>query len=325
MSSNKDKYKRLCDIKSDIPLFNQAWWMDAVCDPYKKMWDVILIENNNQIIAALPYHYIIKLGMKMVLPPVYTQFNGPWIDYPANQTAKQRLSFEKKVMNQIIEKLSEAKIKVFQQCFQYKITNWHPFYWKGFNQTTRYTYLLRDISETQRIFNNFSVSKKKYILKSQTSLQLDLTLNTKEYYSFHEYTLKLRNDKIRYSESLLKSIFEVALSRNQGKIFAIKDSSDNLLAAACIVWDKQSSYLLTSAVDIKFSVSGASSLMIWEAIKFLSNYTKNFDFAGSMIENVAKRNEEFGAEQIPYFEISKYNFSFTCLLFLKNTLKYLGK
>ncbi len=321
MNNNKDKYKKLCDIRSDIPLFIQAWWMDAVCTPENKKWDVILIEKNNQIIAALPYLYIIKLGVKMALQPINTQFNGPWIDYPANQTTKQRLSFEKVVMNQIIEKLKEAKIQVFQQCFQYKITNWQPFYWKGFNQTTRYTYQLKDISNTQNVFNNFHESKQKHIRKAQANLQLDLELNAKEFYDFHDYTLKLTNNKIHYSESVFISSFETAKLRNQVQIFAIRDTDNNLHAAACILWDKQSAYYIISAIDPNFKTSGASTLMIWEAIKYLSDKTIVFDFGGSMIENVAKSFENFGAEQIPYFEISKYNFLFSAYLFFKNRIE----
>jgi hypothetical protein len=51
--------------------------------------------------------------------------------------------------------------------------------------------------------------------------------------------------------------------------------------------------------------------MVWEAILFLADKTKDFDFEGSMIEGVAKAFEEFGAEQKAYFNISKFNYIFS--------------
>ena len=51
--------------------------------------------------------------------------------------------------------------------------------------------------------------------------------------------------------------------------------------------------------------SGAMSLCMWEAIKFASTKTKKFDFEGSMIESVERYFRAFGAEQKPYFHITK--------------------
>ena len=35
------------------------------------------------------------------------------------------------------------------QNFHYGITDWLPFYWEGYRQTTRYTYMLKDIRNTK--------------------------------------------------------------------------------------------------------------------------------------------------------------------------------
>lgn len=41
-------------------------------------------------------------------------------------------------MNYFIDNL--PKFDYFNMNFHYSITNWLPFYWRGFKQTTRYTY-----------------------------------------------------------------------------------------------------------------------------------------------------------------------------------------
>lgn len=321
MEYNKNRYRALCDTVCDIPLFLQAWWMDAVCNPDKKQWDVFVVENNNEIIAALPYHYFVKLGMKMVFQPTHTQYNGIWIKYQSNLTTHQRLKFEKKVMTQIINQIEQANIRVFHQNFYHQITNWQPFYWKGFKQTTRYTYIIKNIVDSERVFQNFYSFKQKHIKKAQAHLVVDLNITPSEFYSFHASTLQAYNKTLFYSEKLFRSIHQCAQQRQQGQIIGIRDGNNQLHSAAYIVWDKHSAYYLISAIDSQYKTSGASSLMVWEAIRYLADKTENFDFEGSMIENVAQSFEEFGAEQTPYFEISKSNLLFSTLVELLKKIK----
>jgi len=62
--------------ENSIPLFCQDWWMDAVC---LDEWDVLLVEEKGQIVAALPYHLRKKLGFRCIVQPQLTQYNGIWI------------------------------------------------------------------------------------------------------------------------------------------------------------------------------------------------------------------------------------------------------
>ena len=44
--------------------------------------------------------------------------------------------------------------------FHYSITNWLPFYWQGFNQTSYYTYLLEELSDLEKIWTEFTQDNK---------------------------------------------------------------------------------------------------------------------------------------------------------------------
>ena len=76
------RYRKLCNENKTIPLFMQAWWMDVVC--FKEKWDVILYEKKNRIVAVWVYHYVTKLGFKIIIQPQLTQTNGIWIDRTIN-------------------------------------------------------------------------------------------------------------------------------------------------------------------------------------------------------------------------------------------------
>ncbi len=118
MLSNKERYRLLCEERDDIPLFMQAWWMDAACG--EKKWDVFLYEENGEkIIASFVYHFVEKLGFKLILNPQLTQVSGLWIDYPQNQKLHKRYSFEKKIIDNFIAHLESLKVDFYSQNFHY--------------------------------------------------------------------------------------------------------------------------------------------------------------------------------------------------------------
>lgn len=45
---NKSKYRNLCAVEKNIPIFSQDWWLDAVCG--EENWDVIIIEKGGIIL-----------------------------------------------------------------------------------------------------------------------------------------------------------------------------------------------------------------------------------------------------------------------------------
>lgn len=160
---NKDIYRELCLKEKSIPIFLKDWWLDAVMADGE--WDVIIEKKGDNIRAALPFYYKKKYGFKFITQPILTQKTGIWINYPDNQGHSRKLSYEKEIMNEIIKELDGIKIDSYKQHFDYNITNWLPFYWNGYKQTTRYTYIIKDISNVDDVYNQFHSSKKK-ILKN---------------------------------------------------------------------------------------------------------------------------------------------------------------
>jgi len=63
--------------------------------------------------------------------------------------------------------------------------------------------------------------------------------------------------------------------------------------------------------------SGAHSLILWEAIRYVADYAETFDFEGSMLPGVERFFREFGAIQTPYFTISKGKLSLLDRVFIK--------
>ena len=311
MQHNKELYRKLCEEKN-IPLFLQAWWFDAICAPVGKEWNVLLHEElksddnlKGEIVGAMPYCITKKFGFKFIVQPRGAQYNGVWIDYPEEMKLHKRYSFEKQVIDNLIDQLEKLNISVFSQNFHHSFINWLPFYWRGFQQTTRYTYLIKNLSNLDKVFNDFSSAKRRHIKKENDELMVDFSLSGTEFYNFHKQCLQQKNTKIEYSLELLLSVYNESVKRDQGKIIALKDKDGHIHSALFVVWDKNSAYAYAYSINSQFKNNGTSTKMFWEAIKFVSDKTQMFDFEGSMMDGVAQSYQQFGTEQVPYFCISK--------------------
>ena len=304
METNKEKYIRFCEENDFVPIFSQPWWMDAVCvDGY---WDVLLYEKNGEILGALPYYVKKRFGLSYITQPKLTQNNGVVIKYPKNQKYEKKLAYEKEVMTALIDQLEQLPITYYQQNFNYRYTNWLPFYWKGYRQTTHYTYQRIDLSILEDSIDRFNETKRKEIKRAlKLNLQLGFDLSAEEFYRHHKESLKERGRKISYSFQLFQRIVNAAYEHNSGRIFYLYDKNNSILCTRLIIWDKYIAYSLMSSTYQKTKTSGASSLLFYECMKYVSTFLKIFDFEGSMNENIENSYRKFGTIQIPYFSIHK--------------------
>lgn len=299
----KSLYRDLCKEEKSIPIFSRDWWMDAVCG--EDNWDVIVVEKGGRIVAALPYYFLKNKEGISVIQPKLTQKNGVWIKYPKNQKLTSKYQYEKKILREIIEKLEGLNIFTYNQSYDYSFTNWLPFYWKGFKQYTRYTYVIDDLKDLNLVFENIDSKTKSQIRKSSTIVQVEEDLDIEEFYKLNEMTFKRQDMDMPYSLDFVKALDSACEKNNCRKIFYAKDEQGRKHAAVYIVWDENSAYYLMGGADPELRNSDATSLLIWEAIKFSSNITEKFDFEGSMVENIEKSFSSFGAKQYQYFNISK--------------------
>lgn len=310
--TDKEQYRELCKEEKSIPLFCQDWWMDAVC---LNQWDVLLVKEKDVIVGALPYHIRTKFGFRCILQPQLTQYNGIWIQRQAGTTECAQLSFEKRIFNELINQLEALRLSFYQQCFHLSITNWLPFYWRGYQQTTRYTYVITSIGSAEKVFSRFSPAKQRQIRKSESQLLLSLEMTPNEFYSHHKQSLKEKGEEISYSFELFLRLYKTSVEKGSGQIFAIKDKEGHIHSCLFCTWNQASAYALLYSIAPQYASSGASTLVIWEAIKFLIGKTRSFDFEGSMIEGIENSYRQFGTLQKPYFKIEKFYSKVFKLLF----------
>jgi hypothetical protein len=300
--ANKKAYSQHCQSEKTIPIFSKDWWLDAVCG--EKAWEVILVKRGDEVVASMPYYTRKYCGLRFITMPKLTQTMGPWIKLSGLKYAK-RLSVQKDLMFELIEKL--PPFHNFAQNFSHSITNWLPFFWNGFEQTTLYTYVLEDLNSEDKLWDGLLPKIRTDIRKAENRFQLQIRtdLGIDRLLEIIEVTFKRQGKPLPYSKDFVKRLDAVCEKHNAREIFFAVDKEDRVHAVAYIVWDSNSAYYLMGGADPALRNSGASSLCLWEAIKFASTVTNSFDFEGSMVESVERFFRGFGAVQKPYFHITK--------------------
>lgn len=302
--TNKERYIQLCEKEDTICVYDQPWWLDAVCG--EDNWDVLLYEKNGTVLGTLAYYVKNRMGIKYITQPPFTQHNGIWIKYADNQTGSKKISYEKEVFTNLIEQIENLSISYYLQAFSPTITNWLPFYWKGYKQTTCYTYRIPDIHDSEMLFGNFQHNKRKNINKAhKAGYTIKYDLSAKDFYEHHKKSLMKQGTTIHYSFDLFEKIYNAAYSKGCGRTIYVEDANGQLLCALFNIWDKRWGYDLISAIDPDTRNSGAPDLMVYHMINLLSEKVKGYDFEGSMLCGVEESFRHFGAEQTPYFVINK--------------------
>ncbi len=301
--NNKNSYRQFCQTEPSIPIFSKDWWLDAVCG--EDNWDVALVEKGGNIVATMPYYIRTnKIGLKLMVQPQLTQTLGPWISYPQNQKYEKKLSFDKQIINALLEQLPQYDY--FAQNFHYSITNWLPFYWKGFQQTTRYTYVINDLADLDLIWKGTQENIRTDIRKARNrfNIQVKTNLDIEQFLAINELTFTRQNMSLPYSSQFVKRLDEACQVHKARRMYFAEDEKGQIHAAIYIVWDDNSAYYLMGGGHPELRNSGATSLLMWEAVQFAATVTRKFDFEGSMIESVERFFRGFGAKQVPYFAVS---------------------
>ena len=297
----KKQYREVSEREATIPLSARGWWLDAVCGP--DGWDVALTENSGEVLAALPFVMQKKLGFTMLRMPRFGSSLGVWLKYPPGQKYESKLNFEKKMIREIIHKL--PPFDRFYQRFDPSFTNWLPFFWEGFSQTTRYTYVLPDLTDEAELFKGFRQNIRREIRKAEKQLSIETPDDTGSLYPLIVKSYQHQGKATGFSQAYFQQMDDVFRSRSCRKILLAVDGDGHIHAGAYIVWDQQTAYYLIGGSDPAFRSSGAGSYVLWAAIRSAAQTVSRFDFEGSMIEPIERFFRSFGALQVPYFAISK--------------------
>ncbi len=246
-------------------IYGFSWYLDVVCDD----WDALVL-NNYEAVFPLPKRK--KWGIDYIYQPFFCQQLGVF--------SKKEVSIES-FLNCIPKQFKYLELNVgFSNCFVVQ-------------ENSNY-----ELPLVKTVERHFSKNTTRNISKAKASnLSLVSNISPEQHISLFNRNLS----KLGLSQKDLAVYVQlcyVLITNKVGKIYAVFDEFNNLVASSLIAIDAQRVYYLNGAVNQKGRNVGASHWMISEIMN--SFYGKIFDFEGSNIEGVARFYLGFGAKKTSY-------------------------
>jgi len=300
----KRKYRELCRGNPEIPIINRDWWLDAVCGGPDR-WDVALVERNGEIVASMPYCKRKKTLFQVIAMPQLTLTMGVWMRYPAGAGTADKLSWEREIYAELIDRL--PRVDYFHQQLHGDNTNWSVFYWRGFRQMSRFTYMIEDTSDLARVHEGFSAQVKRDIRSAERQVRI---VQSDDLDRFQEVNLTMFDPPhfaMPYAYETLQAVDRACRERGCRQILFAEDAQCRALCALYLVWDDRCTYYLLGGETPQSRESGAHALLVWHAIREASKRGQPFDFHGGMHEPIERIYRSFGAAQKSYSQLSRVN------------------
>lgn len=297
--SNREAYRQFCREIPDLPIFMEPWFLEAAQNG--ENWDAALVRHQDRIVAALPYYLKKQYIFKAITQPTFVKYMGPVLA-PDQRDLSRQHRYYKELIGQL------PQVDSFKQHFHPGVTNCLPFHWAGFHQTLRYTYRL-NTEDLDLAWKHIAGNKRREIAKADRLLHLKHDLPLQDFYRVNKMSFERQNLPIPYSMKQLGRLDEALSAHNARQMFFAVDEQGQIHSVAYLIWDCQRSYFHLAGDDPQLRKSFGGFWLIWQCIIYTHRTLglKELDFAGSMLPEVEPIRRRFGAEQIPYSFVWKYN------------------
>lgn len=295
-------------------IFEQPFWLDIVA---KGQWGEVFTKAGNNVIARMPY---VIHGDKIVMPPL-TQTLGPWIAPECRefQRGNAQLRKQKEIIAELLSQLPAHKS--FSMTFDSSNSYILPYRWHDFSFTPAFSYRIEDLTDTNRVYANFSKTVVKNIKTARHKVEIIESVDSGKMLHLLDLTFQSQDRKNPMNQKLVKKIIDTAIEHHFGKLLLSVDERQNIHSGAFLLYDKNVCYYLFGGTNPEFKSGGAQSLVLWTAIQFAATVSEKFDFEGSMVEGIETFFNQFGGRQVINYHVTKNSLAADIFSVLKPRIK----
>ena len=241
-------------------LFASSWWLDAVAGG---AWRAHAVEEQGQIAAAWPtVQRQTRLGTVHAGARL-TPFLGP-LFAPDDDPARRR-SLQVRCIDRLVDEL-EPFAHLVARCnpaFDY----WAPLSWRGFTQTTFYTWRLARLDDLESVLAGIKGNVRGDIRKAERQGVEVTGGSLEEFASVQAKTAEHKGFGNGQGNPALERIDAAAGPRGARTILVARGADGLIHAGAYLVHDDRFTYYLAGGSDPGLRTSGAGSLVVWAAIQ----------------------------------------------------------
>lgn len=314
----QDEYDQWDELVSQSPaynIFDTPLWLDTLSSVLNCNIKILGVFNKDVLIGGVALDAVQKFRLKIAAVPPLSFFNSCHYIPKKTQYKDKQGNYIYDILNSIVVRLQED--------FHYIVIANHPefkdirgFLWKGWNQNVVYHYKIR---LNKFDFNLISPSKRGWIKKAQKNMIITEEIkDIVPIYDILKQTYARQNVEFPLTLNELAEIYERVSNH-----FLIRVArEDGLYKAANIAildYKKNCVYNLFNGYKFENPGSGANSLLLWETMEYLKNKGFDFfDFGQAGIQSKGSFKNEFCADIIPSYRVSKSNLLFSIVWHITN-------
>jgi hypothetical protein len=299
--NNKQKYRQFCKSPQNLPIFFHPDWLDITTSGGD--WDVVVTtDNDDNITACLPYFITKKYRQNAIIMPPLTPYGGIYIIQNNAAKVETHTKNEKEIITALIHSLPK-NIVYYSQSFYYNFTNWLPFYWQNYQQTTRYSFIIEDISKWS--LSDVATNIRNKIRKAEQALEIIHLDNPEIIYNQVHHVLNNKGIKFMLSLDTFSKLDTWLHANSKRMILGVRDNSGKIIASIYLIFDQDKAYSMLIGSDVNHRKNGAIPFLLHHAILESGKKAKSFDFEGSMLESLFDLFAGFGGTLKPYYRIYK--------------------
>jgi len=289
--SGQAEYRIFSNQNASIPLMLQGRWLDAVCG--EKNWDVALVTEEGEIIAALPFQNKRKMGLTQINTAPLTADSGPWLKKSAKETTHGIIAENQEKIKVLIGELPavdriNVKLSMEQKDIQ-------AFLWEGFSGEVMYTYQW-ELSDLSTMIDSANRTVRKAWNK-----EVDGRITKAELNQGLPFLKAHHPHWSQEIEEAIERLWEASLGL-ECWIYEVDEKPQSLVI---LVQDQETIYFLLSATKTSKEHSMAFYQLMKLLIKEKIGKAKNIDFMGSQQKNLAHVFRALGALPQAYYRIVK--------------------
>ena len=253
-------------------IFHEEWWLEAATG---NNYDVAEVRTDGRVVGRLPFSVTRRFGVRVIRMPALTYFLGPAID-DGEGSPNTRYLKRLKITRELIDQLPSASFQ-YVKC-QRNTSDVIAFQELGFRTHVQFTYEIEPIA-VDTLWWRLRNKTRNMIRKAEEQFTVTQFTDPDEFVRLFRDNLSAKKLQTEIDCTLCRKIISACIDRERGKILIARDDKNQIVAANFCAWDATSAYYLLSTRS-QNSGNSASSLLLWEAIKYSLCRGLVFDFAG---------------------------------------------
>ena len=284
------EYDRLVETSPQGSLFCSSWWLDSVAPGRWRPNDLI---EDGEAVAAWPTVVSRgRFGPEHGGAPL-TPWLGPLFRPDLRRSAEDRIT------GRLLDRIGRYA-QLSARCspaYEY----WTPLYWRGFTQTTRYTWRIDDLSDLEACFSRLRSEVRSAVRRGRRDGLVVAGGELSDFLPIHTDTLRRQGRPGEVAgQQALRRLDATAAERAARSILIVRDPDGRAIAGGYFVHDQRTTYYLLGGISAQSDSHHAVSLMLWTAIEQAAARGTAFDFEGSMLRPVERLVRGFGGRPAPY-------------------------